>query len=184
MKKLLLLGIMLLGMGGVNSNISAAPALKLKIGKEFTSVASLEGKSFAIVKDGKLIYNTTNYNLGYGTLSDAISASNNGYLFKIETLASNADADIRDCYLLRGLKGDGTQYNIGGNPPYFQSHPSKNLIAEQLCSIKCPITPIAPFIVNSSPIHSSNFLPTPILLYSSITPRHDITPYISGVDLK
>lgn len=119
MKKLLLLGIMLLGMGGVNSNISAAPALK--IGKEFTSVASLEGKSFAIVKDGKLIYNTTDYNLGYGTLSDAISASNNGYLFKIESLASNADEDIRDCYLLRGLKGDGTQYNIWGNPPYFQS---------------------------------------------------------------
>jgi hypothetical protein len=79
MKKLLLLGIALLTMGGM-----AHAQLEYEIDQEFKSFAELEGKAFMIANkaDGKAIYNRDAQNLAYDTYSAAMTGT--GPYFKLE----------------------------------------------------------------------------------------------------
>ena len=116
MKKLLLLAIMLLGMGGVKVYAGLVP------GNEFTSVAALDGKVFAIVNktEGKAICNQNagenDYDLRYLPYEDAFSAASLGYLFKIEEAQGGG-------YLLHCLNAEGSDYKLfGWWSAYLQSH--------------------------------------------------------------
>ena len=84
MKKILLMMFALLVVGGANFKASAAKT----IGTEYTSVAALEGKTFAIVNKaaGKAICHKQKfspYDLQYLDYTDAFSDSNFGYTFQI-----------------------------------------------------------------------------------------------------
>ncbi len=112
MKKLLLLGMMLLGIVGGISDVSAA----MTIGTKLTSVAQLEGKKFAIINevDGKAIFNSMDgYDMGYDVYATAFTKR--GFLFQLES------AGIENCYFLRALDADGQPYGVYGEKAYFQS---------------------------------------------------------------
>lgn len=86
---------------------------------------SLEvGQTYAITMDGKALYGTNNQNLGFDEFSTAFVNTNSGYLFKVESLANDADADVKDCYLLRLMTPTGDEYSIWGNPGYLNSQPA------------------------------------------------------------
>ena len=104
MKKLLLLGIMLLGMGG------AIFAADYEIDQKFTSIAALEGKRFVIVNEteSKAIYDVNDQNLAYDSYAKAVTGT--AYQWVLESLADNADESVRDCYTLRLVKPDGTNH--------------------------------------------------------------------------
>lgn len=97
------------------------------IGKEFTSVASLVGKTFAIVNktEGKAICNkqkNSPFDLQYLPYADAFEEyDKGGYLFKIVQINDESDAEANGKYLIRCLKGDGNEYSNGGDP-YFQTN--------------------------------------------------------------
>ena len=86
---------------------------------------SLEvGQTYAITMDGKALYGTNNQNLGFDEFSTAFVNTNSGYLFKVESLANDADADVKDCYLLRLMTPTGGEYSIWGSPGYLNSQPA------------------------------------------------------------
>lgn len=100
------------------------------IGKEFTSVADLNGKTFVIVNkdEGKAICNKQKYapyDLQYLDYADAFSSDVSGYLFRIEQINDPNDAAANGKYLIRCLKGDGSEYSNGGDP-YFQTNITGN----------------------------------------------------------
>ena len=113
MKKLLLLGIMLLGMGGV---IFAAD---YEIDQKFTSIAALEGKRFIIVNEteSKAIYDVKDQNLAYDSYAKAVTGT--AYQWVLESLADNADESVRDCYTLRLVKPDGTNHSFWGKTAVY-----------------------------------------------------------------
>ncbi len=65
--------------------IQAAIQANVVIDEEYSSLAELEGKTFAIVnkETGKALYGTNNQNLGYDILVNAFQSSNTGYYFTI-----------------------------------------------------------------------------------------------------
>ena len=99
-----------------------------KNGTEYTSVAALSGKTFAIVNktDGKAICNkkaSNSYDLQYLPYAEAFSADVTAYLFKIETISDGEDAAANGKYLIRCVKEDGSNYQLDGwAAPYFQSN--------------------------------------------------------------
>jgi hypothetical protein len=95
------------------------------LGQRFSSVAELEGKAFAIVneEESKALYGSDNQNLAYDVYEKAFLDTNSGYLFKLNSLSSNADTSIRKYYLLRLVKPDGSEYSIWGSPGYLNSQP-------------------------------------------------------------
>ena len=101
------------------------------IATEFTSVADLAGVNFAIINkaEGKALYGSNNQNLAYDTYASAFSSSNSGYLWKLVSLADDADADVHAYYRLRLITPKGEEYNIWGSPGYLNSQP-----AEKDCS--------------------------------------------------
>jgi hypothetical protein len=95
------------------------------LGQRFTSVAELEGKAFAIVneEESKALYGSDNQNLAYDVYEKAFLDTNSGYLFKLNSLSSNADTSIRKYYLLRLIEPNGSEYSIWGSPGYLNSQP-------------------------------------------------------------
>lgn len=121
-KLMLTLALLVAGVGG--AKVYAAKT----IGTEFTSVADLEGKTFAIVNkaEGKAICNKANgnsYDLQYLSYADAFSADVTAYLFKIEQISDGEDAAANGKYLIRCVKEDGSDYQLEGwAAPYFQTN--------------------------------------------------------------
>ena len=103
----------------------AVASIKASIGinERFTSVAALEGQNFAIINEaeGKALYGSGAQNLGYDTYANAFSSSNAGYLWKLVSLADNADESIRGYYMLRLVTPKGEEYNIWGSPGFLNS---------------------------------------------------------------
>ena len=108
---------------GVVGGVSSVKAAKVP-GTEFTSVASLAGKAFAIVNktDGKAIYHKgtpSPFSLGYEDYNTAFS-TDNGYKFIIEQVNDPNDPAANGKYLLRCVKEDGSVYENN----YFQTNSS------------------------------------------------------------
>lgn len=112
--------------------IQAAIQADVVIDQEFSSLAELEGKAFAIVnkETGKALFGTNNQNLGYDVLSVAFSNSNSGYYFKLDAPVEDPeDASIAQCYLLRLQTPAGEGYNIWGKPGYLNSQPATSSVS-------------------------------------------------------
>lgn len=112
--------------------IQAAIQADVVIDQEFSSLAELEGKAFAIVnkETGKALFGTNNQNLGYDVLSVAFSNSNSGYYFKLDAPVEDPeDASIAQCHLLRLQTPAGEGYNIWGDPGYLNSQPSNGSVS-------------------------------------------------------
>ena len=86
-------------------------------GEIYTDPGSLNGKTFAIVRDGNALYGTNNQNLAFGSYTDAFQSTNSGYLFKAESITVNGGS----YYLLRLITPAGEEYTIWGNPGYLNS---------------------------------------------------------------
>lgn len=107
--------------------IQAAIQANVVIDEEYSSLAELEGKTFAIVnkETGKALYGTNNQNLGYDILVNAFQSSNTGYYFKLDTPKADAeDETITNFNLLRLTTPAGEEYNIWGEPGYLNSQPA------------------------------------------------------------
>lgn len=107
--------------------IQAAIQANVVIDEEYSSLAELEGKTFAIVnkETGKALYGTNNQNLGYDILVNAFQSSNTGYYFKLDTPTADAeDETITNFNLLRLTTPAGEEYNIWGSPGYLNSQPA------------------------------------------------------------
>ena len=91
----------------------------LTVTDRFTSLASLQGKTFAIVNEAekKALYGSSNQNLGYDTYEKAFDDSNSGYLFKL------VNSSVSGKYLLRLITPQNTEYSIWGQPGYLNSQP-------------------------------------------------------------
>ena len=118
MKKLLLSCMALFMMGGVTF---ADEVVSYEPDEEFTSVAAIGDNMFAIVnkEDGKAIYNGDAQNLYYDEYFKAFSTTVQGYYWKLESLADNADESVRDCYLLKIVKTDGSNVSFWGHPAVY-----------------------------------------------------------------
>lgn len=119
MKKFLLLGAMLLGLGGFISDVSAA----VKFGDKYTSVAALEGNLFSIIDETaeKAVWQSGS---GWGHeegFDDYVTAmGNDQYTFKLISLAENENTDVQDYYVLRAVRANGNEYTFwGATPPYL-----------------------------------------------------------------
>ena len=100
--------------------------------QNYTSLDQLkDGRPFAITAVGqdKAFYCSDNQNLGFASYDQAFDNNVVGYYFKLESLANSSDTSIRNYYLLRQLKVDGTEYSIWGSPGYLNTQP-----ANQNCS--------------------------------------------------
>ena len=97
----------------------ANAATEYEIDQKFTSIAELDGQSFAIVNEaeGKAVFNPQNQDLAFGTYSEAVAATS--YLYVLESLADNADENVKDCYQLRAVKADGTNVSFWGNAAVY-----------------------------------------------------------------
>ena len=118
MKKLLLMWIMLLGMGGV---ISADDAIVYVPDVEKTSIAA--GDIFAIYNktDNKYLYGSGAQNLGYDIDTNAFASTNSGWLFKAE----NVTVDEKNYLLLRLITPTGENYFFWGwADGYLNSQPA------------------------------------------------------------
>ena len=83
----------------------------------YTDPANLNGKTFAITRDGNAIYGTTAQNLAYDTFASAFDNANTGYLFKAESITVNG----KSYYLLRLITPQGSEYSIWGSPGYLNA---------------------------------------------------------------
>lgn len=86
-----------------------------------TSATDLHGKTFVMMgaEDNKVFYCPEAQNLGYEDAGTVLMNANIvGYLFKAEkiTLAGHSN-----CYLLRLITLDGSEYNVFGKPGYLNS---------------------------------------------------------------
>ncbi|MDE5999865.1 MAG: hypothetical protein K2H04_07340, partial [Bacteroidaceae bacterium] len=72
------------------------------IGEGATSIAALEGKTFAIINkaEGKALYGSNAQNLAYDVYTNAFVSTNSGYKWKLVSLADDADESVRSYYLL------------------------------------------------------------------------------------
>ena len=93
------------------------------ITEKFTSVADLAGKTFAIINEaeGKALYGPGAQNLGYDTYTNAFSSSNAGYLWKLVSLADDADADVHNYYRFQLVTPTGADYNCWGMGGWLNS---------------------------------------------------------------
>ena len=110
---------------------NAATAPTVQLGEEFKSVAALDGKTFAIVNqaEGKALFGPNNQNLGYDVYSNAFVATNSGYLWKLVSLADNADEEIRGYYLLQLVTPAGADYNCWGMGGVLNSQPTTGSVS-------------------------------------------------------
>ena len=90
------------------ANAAITPTVQL--GDEFTSVADLAGKSFAIVDKAaeKALFGSNNQNLAFDAYGSAFVATNSGYTWQLESLAENADESVHGYYLLHLVAPNGT----------------------------------------------------------------------------
>ena len=98
--------------------LQAAVEPEVLINQEFTDLASLDGKAFAIVnkETGKALFGSGAQNLAYDVLSKAFVETNSGYYFKLAAPSADAsDESIASCYLLRLVTPAGGDYNLWGN---------------------------------------------------------------------
>ena len=93
---------------------------------EFTSVADLAGVSFAIINkaEEKALYGSNAQNLAYGTYANAFSSSNSGYLWKLVSLADDADADVHAYYRFQLITPTGADYSCWGWGGWLNSQPA------------------------------------------------------------
>ena len=91
---------------------------------DYTSLASVGDNSFAIVDETKAIYGSGAQNLGYDTFQKAFVSTNAGYLWKLELISNESNADVNGKYLLRLYTPAGAAYNIWGSPGYLNSQPA------------------------------------------------------------
>ena len=96
------------------------------ITEEFTSIAALEGKTFAIVNktDGKALYGSNNQNLAYDVYANAFSSSNSGYMWKLVSLANDADTTVHNYYRFQLVTPSGADYNCWGMGGWLNSQPA------------------------------------------------------------
>lgn len=97
----------------------ASAATEYEIDQKFSSVAALDGQLFCIVNetDGKAIFNKDNQNLDYQDYATAIAGT--AYLWKIHSLATEADAEVQSCYSVEVVKADGSSIGLWGNPAIY-----------------------------------------------------------------
>ena len=90
------------------ANAAIPPTIQL--GDEFTSVAALDGKTFAIVDKAaeKALYGSNNQNLAFDAYSSAFVTTNSGYTWQLESLAENEDESVHGYYLLHLVAPNGT----------------------------------------------------------------------------
>ena len=90
------------------ANAAIPPTIQL--GDEFTSVAALDGKTFAIVDKAaeKALYGSNNQNLAFDAYGSAFVTTNSGYTWQLESLAENADESVHGYYLLHLVAPNGT----------------------------------------------------------------------------
>ena len=115
MKKLLLMWIMLLGMGGV---IFADGITSYEPDQELTSIE--DGDIVAIYNkaENKYLFGSDAQNLGYGEADNAFASSNSGWLFKVE------EHEGHFLFLLQTPAG--SDYGVWGNPGYLNSQPASS----------------------------------------------------------
>ena len=101
----------------VVTNVNAAT--EYEIDQRFTSVASLDGQLFAIVNetDEMALYNKDAQNLAYDTYTNAVAGA--AYLWKLHSLAGEADSVVQSCYSVEAVKADGSSINLWGSPAIF-----------------------------------------------------------------
>lgn len=107
--------------------MSANAATEYEPDEVFTSLEA--GKSYAITMEGKALYGSSAQNLAFDEFKKAFVETNSGYLFKLESLADDADEEVRAYYRLRLITPTGSEYSIWGSPGYLNSQP-----ATQSCS--------------------------------------------------
>ncbi len=90
------------------ANAAIPPTIQL--GDEFTSVAALDGKTFAIVDKAaeKALYGSNNQNLAFDAYGSAFVTTNSGYTWQLESLAENEDESVHGYYLLHLVAPNGT----------------------------------------------------------------------------
>ena len=90
------------------ANAAITPTIQL--GDEFTSVADLAGKSFAIVDKTaeKALFGSNNQNLAFDAYGSAFVTTNSGYTWQLESLAENEDESVHGYYLLHLVAPNGT----------------------------------------------------------------------------
>lgn len=104
--------------------LQAAAEPEVSIDQEFTDLASLDGKAFAIVnkETGKALFGSGAQNLAYDVLSKAFVETNSGYYFKLATPnADESDETIASCHLLRLITPAGAEYSVYGSEGYLNS---------------------------------------------------------------
>ena len=90
------------------ANAAIPPTILL--GDEFTSVAALDGKTFAIVDKAaeKALFGSNNQNLAFDAYGSAFVTTNSGYTWQLESLAENQDESVHGYYLLHLVAPNGT----------------------------------------------------------------------------
>ena len=90
------------------ANAAIPPTIQL--GDEFTSVAALDGKTFAIVDKAaeKALFGSNNQNLAFDAYGSAFVTTNSGYTWQLESLAENEDESVHGYYLLHLVAPNGT----------------------------------------------------------------------------
>jgi len=102
----------------------------IKVGDDLGSVADAaqKGVTFAIVNpaDNKALFGSGAQNVGYDA-TEVAYASTAGYVWKLISLADNADEDLKGYYHIHLVANDGADYTFsawGGNHPgYLNSQP-------------------------------------------------------------
>ena len=96
-----------------------ANATEYEIDQRFSSVAEIGDQLFVIANetDGKAIYNKDAQNLAYNTYAEAMAGTS--HLWKLHSLADEADPEIQSCYTLEAVTADGTSIGLWGNPAIY-----------------------------------------------------------------
>lgn len=113
------------------ASVSYAADVNIAVAEEFTSVASLEGKTFAIIDQAneKALYGTNNQNLGYNVYTSAFQDSNSGYMWKLVSLANDADTEVQGFYRLQLVTPSGADYNCWGMGGWLNSQPATGAVS-------------------------------------------------------
>ena len=110
--------------GATYERLSSISALEELTSKIYTSMDQLtDGQPFVIAdfEKGKAFYGAGEQNLGFDDYTTAFTNTSVGYYFRLESLKNSSDTSVRNYYLLRLLKLDGTEYSIWGRPGYLNS---------------------------------------------------------------
>ena len=84
----------------------------------YNDPANLNGKTFAIVRNGSALYGTDNQNAAFAEYETAFNSDNTGYLFKAESVTVNGNS----YYRLRLITPQGGEYSIWGSPGYLNAN--------------------------------------------------------------